>query len=89
MKRIEEGDQSVELYEVDTIPHVKPKVLAYVPSTRVLFQSDLFFGGPSPDATALYEAVRARNLRVETIVGGHGATWPYSQLEGAVNDDPQ
>lgn len=83
MTVVEEGTQRLELYELTTIPHVNPKVIAYVPSTGVLFQSDLFFGGPSPDATALHAAIVELGLEVETIVGGHGGTIPFATLETA------
>lgn len=82
---IEEGEQRVELYEVQGIPHVSPKMLAFVPSAGVLFQSDLFFGGPSPDATALYRSVRELELDVETIVGGHGGVLPFAALVEAAS----
>jgi len=83
MRVIEENSQRLELYEVATIPHVRPMTLAYVPSAHVLFQSDLFFGAPGADATALHAAIRERNLSVETIVGGHGGVLPFSALATA------
>jgi hypothetical protein len=82
---IEEGDQRLELYEVTTIPHVQPFLLAFVPSAGAIFESDLFFGGPGPDATALYEAVRDLELDVQMIVGGHGGVLPFSSLEQAAD----
>lgn len=82
---VSEGAQQLLLYEVDSIPHVKPKVLAYVPSSKVLFQSDLFFGAASPDAAALHAAIVALGLEVEQIVGGHGAVLPFGTLETAVD----
>jgi glyoxylase-like metal-dependent hydrolase (beta-lactamase superfamily II) len=84
MTEITEGEQTLQLYEVQGIPHVAPKVLAFVPSTGVLFQSDLFFGGPSLDATALYKAIQDNKLAVQQIVGGHGGVLPYSSLEAAM-----
>src|SRR6185503_7000459 len=66
MRVIEEDSQRLVLYEVATIPHVRPMTLAYVPSARVLFQSDLFFGAPGADATALHAAIRERDLSVAT-----------------------
>jgi glyoxylase-like metal-dependent hydrolase (beta-lactamase superfamily II) len=81
---VSEGDQTLQLYEVTGIPHVAPKVLAFVPATGVLFQSDLFFGGPGPDSTALHAAIAALELDVQQIVGGHGGVLPYSALEAAV-----
>lgn len=83
---IEDGDMRLELYEVDTIPHVKPMVLAYAPGPNALFQSDLFFGGPGPDASALYEAIQTLDLDVDLIVGGHSGPWPFSALEEAVTN---
>ena len=87
-KVISEGGQSLELYAVTGIPHVEPKVLAFVPKGGVLFQSDLFFpgtGAPAgPDAIALLQAVRTLKLRVTTNAGGHGGVGPFADLEKAV-----
>ena len=85
---ISDGGQSLELYAVTGIPHVEPKVLAFVPKGGVLFQSDLFFpgtGAPAgPDAVALLEAVKTLKLKVATHAGGHGGVGPASELEKAV-----
>jgi glyoxylase-like metal-dependent hydrolase (beta-lactamase superfamily II) len=87
-KVLTEGGQSLELYAVAGIPHVEPKVLAFVPKGGVLFQSDLFFpgtGAPAgPDAVALLQAVKALKLRVTTNAGGHGGVGPFAELEKAV-----
>ena len=80
MTEISDGDQSLVFYEVETIPHVNPKVLAFVEADGILFQSDLFFGGPGPDAAALFQAIQALGLPVEQIVGGHGGVLPYTSL---------
>ena len=88
MTEITEGAQTLQLFEVQGIPHVGPKVLPFVPSTGVLFQSDLFFGAPSPDASALFEAIKERGLAVQQIVGGHGGVLPYSSLEAAMEPAP-
>ena len=85
---ISDGGQSLELHAVAGIPHVEPKVLAFVPKGGVLFQSDLFFpgtGAPAgPDAVALLQAVRALKLKVTTHAGGHGGVGPAAELEKAV-----
>jgi glyoxylase-like metal-dependent hydrolase (beta-lactamase superfamily II) len=85
---ISEGGQSLELYAVNGIPHVEPKVLAFVPKGGVLFQSDLFFpgtGAPAgPDAVALLQQIRALKLNVTTHAGGHGGVGPMAELERAV-----
>jgi glyoxylase-like metal-dependent hydrolase (beta-lactamase superfamily II) len=92
-KVISEGGQSLELYAVTGIPHVEPKVLAFVPKGGVLFQSDLFFpgtGAPAgPDAVALLQAVKALKLKVTTNAGGHGGVGPFAELEKAVAIAPK
>lgn len=85
MTEVADGEQTLELYEVTGIPHVSPKVLAFVPDGGVLFQSDLFFGAASPDAEALYQAVQDLGLDVQQIVGGHGGVFPFSVLEQAAS----
>jgi glyoxylase-like metal-dependent hydrolase (beta-lactamase superfamily II) len=85
---ISDGGQSLELIAINGNPHVDPKVLAYVPTSGVLFQSDLFFPGTgapaSPAAVHLLKSVRDLKLRVTTNVGGHGGVGPFAELEKAV-----
>jgi glyoxylase-like metal-dependent hydrolase (beta-lactamase superfamily II) len=87
-KVITEGGQSLELHAITGNPHVDPKVIAYVPRTRVLFQSDIFFPGlgapASPDAVHLLKSVRELKLAVATNIGGHGGVGPFAELEKAV-----
>jgi glyoxylase-like metal-dependent hydrolase (beta-lactamase superfamily II) len=80
------GTRRLELHELTTIPHVNPKVIAYVADAGIVFQSDLFFGAPSEDAKALYEAIGVRGLEVESIVGGHGGVIPFATLEEVVGE---
>lgn len=79
-----EGNQSLELYEVSGSPHVEPVVLAWVPASGVLFQSDLFSpgtgGGGTPASAHLERAVRDLGLDVTILVGGHGGVGPFSEL---------
>lgn len=86
MTEITEDDQVLRLYEVTTIPHVNPKVLAFVDNGGILFQSDLFFGAPGPDATALFLAIQDLGLQVQQIVGGHGGILPFSSLAVAYGE---
>jgi glyoxylase-like metal-dependent hydrolase (beta-lactamase superfamily II) len=87
-KVISDGGQSLELYAITGNPHVDPMVLAFVPSSGVLFQSDLFFpgtGAPAgPDATHLLASVRALKLNAKINAGGHGGVGPFGELEKAV-----
>jgi glyoxylase-like metal-dependent hydrolase (beta-lactamase superfamily II) len=87
-KVLSAGKQSLELYAFTGSPHVEPMVLGYVPSARVLFQSDLWFpgtgGAGNPAAKQLLESIRGLNLRVATNVGGHGGVAPFAELENAI-----
>jgi hypothetical protein len=88
MKKITEGNQSLELHAYTGSPHVEPMVMAYVPGSRVLFQSDIWFpgikAGGSPAAAHLLEAIKKANLRVDTMIGGHGLIGPLAELTRAV-----
>jgi len=85
---VKDGNQSVELYAFSGSPHVEPMVMAYVPSGRVLFQSDLWFpgtgGAGSPAAAQLLDSIKKLNLRVDTMVGGHGLIGPFAELTKAI-----
>jgi glyoxylase-like metal-dependent hydrolase (beta-lactamase superfamily II) len=87
-KVLSDGKQALELYTVTGNPHVEPKVLAYVPSARALFQSDIWFpglGAPAgPDAVHLLQSIEALKLPVATHVGGHGGVGPHAELVKAV-----
>jgi len=87
-KEIKDGNQTLELYAFTGSPHVEPMVMAYVPNGRVLFQSDLWFpkvGAPgSPEAAQLMEAIQKANLKVDTMIGGHGLFGPYTEMTTAI-----
>jgi glyoxylase-like metal-dependent hydrolase (beta-lactamase superfamily II) len=87
-KVITDGKQSLELYAFNGSPHVEPMVMAYVPGTKVLFQSDLWFpatgGSGNPAAKQLYDSIKALKLDVKTNIGGHGGVGPFAELENAV-----
>jgi glyoxylase-like metal-dependent hydrolase (beta-lactamase superfamily II) len=91
-KVIADGDQTLELYAITGSPHVDPMVIAYVPKTRVLFQSDLFFpgtGNGGPLAEHLLASIRKLNLKVDTMVGGHGGVGPFEELVKATAPKPK
>jgi len=89
-KVVSDGKQSLELYGFMGSPHAEPMVMAYVPSAKVLFQSDLWFPGTggtgSPAAKQLYDSIKALKLDVKTNVGGHGGVAPFAELEKAVKE---
>jgi glyoxylase-like metal-dependent hydrolase (beta-lactamase superfamily II) len=90
---IREGGQTLELYAVSGSPHVEPVVLAYVPTSRVLFQSDLFFPGTggvrTPENAHLLQAVRQLKLPVLRNVGGHGGVNDFTELVQVVGKGEQ
>jgi glyoxylase-like metal-dependent hydrolase (beta-lactamase superfamily II) len=86
-KEIKEGNQTLELIAFKS-SHVEPMVMAYVPNGRVLFQSDLWFpktGAPaSPETVEMADAIKAANLKVDTMVGGHGTIGPFAEMTKAI-----
>jgi glyoxylase-like metal-dependent hydrolase (beta-lactamase superfamily II) len=87
-KVLSDGKQTLELYPISGNPHVDPKVIAYVPSARAVFQSDIWFpglGAPAgPDAVHLLQSIETLKLPVATHVGGHGGVGPHAELVNAV-----
>jgi metallo-beta-lactamase superfamily protein len=86
-KVISEGGQSLELYPVSFPEHVDPMVLAYASSAHALFQPDLYTppaaanGGPT--AQHLLKAIKELNLKVDTMVGGHGGIGTFADFTKA------
>ena len=87
-KVISDGKQSLELYAFTGSPHVEPMVLAYVPTAKVAFQSDLWFpgtgGAGNPAAKQLLDSMHALKLNIATNAGGHGGVAPGAELEKAI-----
>jgi glyoxylase-like metal-dependent hydrolase (beta-lactamase superfamily II) len=87
-KVVSDGKQSLELYAFTGSPHAEPMVLAYVPTAKVAFQSDLWFpgtgGAGNPAAKQLLDSMHALKLNIATDAGGHGGVAPHAELEKAV-----
>jgi glyoxylase-like metal-dependent hydrolase (beta-lactamase superfamily II) len=85
---ITDGKQSLELHAFTGSPHAEPMVMMYVPGSKILFQSDLWFpatgGAGNPAAKQLYDSIKALKLDVKTNVGGHGGVGPFAELENAI-----
>jgi hypothetical protein len=83
-KVISDGGQSFELYPVSFPDHVDPMILGYASSARALFQPDLYTppstmpGGPN--AVLLLKAIKDANLKVDTMVGGHGGVGTFADF---------
>ena len=81
---LSDGNQTLQLFALEDTPHVAPMVVAYLPRERILFESDLYTPGAptaSPDSSSLFEGIGDLELNIRTIVGGHGATGAFEQLE--------
>jgi hypothetical protein len=67
-------------------------VLGYASSARALFQPDLYTppstmpGGPP--AVHLLESIKGLNLKVDTMVGGHGGMGSYADFVKAAVAGP-
>ena len=84
MKEYSDGDRVVEVYAFDNA-HAAGMLVAYLPRERIIFTSDLYSpGGPvSPDnanARAFYFNVKAADIPVNRVVGGHGGVGPFRDL---------
>lgn len=82
-----DADRPVAVYEIPN-DHAEDMVAAYLPSQRVIFESDLYnpgaAAGPFPDRTRwgrqFHDAVVARGLAVDRVIGGHGGTASWAQM---------
>jgi glyoxylase-like metal-dependent hydrolase (beta-lactamase superfamily II) len=79
------GDGQVVAYRLPTA-HAEGMLAVYVPSARILFQSDVVNATPTPPAAGSAELVRfvnARGVVVERVAGGHGVVLPWADVERA------
>ena len=91
-KVISEGGQSFELYPISGSPHVDPMVLGYASSARALFQPDLYTPPSTmpagPAAVHLLQSIKSLNLKVDTMVGGHGGMGTFADFVKAAVPAP-
>jgi glyoxylase-like metal-dependent hydrolase (beta-lactamase superfamily II) len=79
------GDGRVIAYRLPSA-HVEGLLAVYVPSARILFQSDVVNATPTPAAAGSAELVRfvkARGIAVDRVAGGHGVVLPWADVERA------
>lgn len=84
------GDGRIVLYRLPTA-HVEGILAAYIPSAKILFQSDVVNAAPTPPAAGSAELVRfvkARAIPVERVAGGHGLVLPWADVERAATPAP-
>jgi len=81
------GAGRIVLYRLPSA-HVEGLLAAYVPSAKILFQSDVVNATPTPPAAGSVELVRfvkARGVTVDRVAGGHGVVLPWAEVERAAS----
>ena len=79
------GDGRIVLYRLPSA-HAEGLLAAYVPSAKILFQSDVVNAAPNPPAAGsaeLVKFVKARGITVERVAGGHGVVLGWAEVERA------
>jgi glyoxylase-like metal-dependent hydrolase (beta-lactamase superfamily II) len=79
------GDAQVVAYRLPSA-HAEGLLAVYVPSAKILFQSDVVNAAPTPPAAGsaeLVKFVKGRGLTVERVAGGHGVVLPWADVERA------
>ena len=79
------GDSRVVLYRLPSA-HAEGLLAAYVPSAKILFQSDVVNAAPNPPGAGsaeLVKFVKARGITVDRVAGGHGVVLGWADVERA------
>jgi len=79
------GDGQVIAYRIPSA-HAEGLLVVYVPSARILFQSDVVNATPNPAAAGsaeLIKFVKARGITVDRVAGGHGVVLAWADVERA------
>jgi len=79
------GDSRVVLYRLPTT-HVQGMLAAYVPSAKLVFQSDVLTPGATlapAGSREIVAFVQARGITVERVAGGHGGVASWADVEKA------
>jgi len=78
-KVISDGARTLELHAIPN-QSVAIMIFAYLPSERVLFQSDVSPQLRPSDAKFFFDAITKLNLRPDRIVGGHGGITSFADF---------
>lgn len=91
MKTYTDGSRVVQVHTIPNAAHAQGMLAAYLPNERLIFVSDLYTPAPgapvdpsNANARAFYTAVKALGLKVDRVVGGHGAVAPFRDLAAAM-----
>jgi glyoxylase-like metal-dependent hydrolase (beta-lactamase superfamily II) len=75
----------VQLFNLPSA-HAEGILAAYVPSLRILFVSDVLTPGPTlapAGSREIVAMVRAKNIVVDRVVGGHGGIAAWADVVAA------
>ena len=84
------GDGRVVAYRLPTA-HAEGALALYVPSAKILFQSDVVGPNPNPQpvgSAELVKFVQARGITVERVAGGHGQVVAWDVVQRAAAPPP-
>ena len=78
----------INIYHMDNV-HADDLVVVHLPNEEILFVVDiynpslplLFPSGPN----SVYDAIKTNDIKVATLVGGHGGVGTFEELEALVN----
>lgn len=79
------GDSRIVAYRLPTA-HAEGLLAVYVPSAKILFQSDVVSANPNPPVAGsaeLVKFVQARGIAVERVAGGHGQVVAWDVVQRA------
>ena len=79
------GDSRIVLYRLPSA-HAEGLLAVYVPSAKILFQSDVVNAAPNPPpagSAELVTFVKARGITVDRVAGGHGVVLGWADVERA------
>jgi glyoxylase-like metal-dependent hydrolase (beta-lactamase superfamily II) len=88
---ISDGNQTIELHQVEGLNHSDNMVIAYLPKQKIVVSADM--GGPPPagqnppvnnNAVVLYNNIKRLKLDVTTHVPIHGAPGPQAEFDRIV-----
>jgi glyoxylase-like metal-dependent hydrolase (beta-lactamase superfamily II) len=88
---ISDGNQTIELHQVEGLNHSDNMVVAYLPKQKIVVSADM--GGPPPagqnppvnaNAVVLYNNLKRMKLDIQTHVPIHGAPGPQAEFDRIV-----
>jgi predicted aldo/keto reductase-like oxidoreductase len=85
---LSDDTRTLELYNIQGLPHVQGMLVAYLPREKILVQADLFnpaANAPNANTRALNANLQRLKLDVQQIVGIHGTPATIAQFRQVVS----